>query len=336
MHGDGSRLFGLLAIAMGLGVALAALLAFQLSESTSEQSRPEGPRSAVPTTPVAEAPPPAALEVVPEEAAEPVVELPPAEPDPPAVESPPPPPGMLFVGAGTLLPGLAEAQLKLAVGQCEEDYVRHPELRRGCASKFDAEPPTGPVKVPAFYIDRFEVSQAQWFKCRSAKVCGPMKLHWDLRTQPATGVTHEMATTYCEWRGARLPTEVEWAYTARGPVDPRLYPWGDDPPVTGDKHKTNYGRMGRRRGIPGRADGHKFVAPVDAFAERGASPFGVANLAGNVREWTSTPVGDGFVARGGGWLDVPHNLRVTRREVLPPQTAENELGFRCAVDLPQR
>ena len=180
---------------------------------------------------------------------------------------------------------------------------------------------------------QFEVSQGAYADCRRNGPCVRLLLHWDLREQPATGVTHEMATVYCEWRGKRLPTADEWTYTARGHADPRLYPWGDAPAVEDGLHKANYGKMGSKGGVPNRDDGHKYAAPVGVFQERGSSPFGAANLAGNVREWTSNGEGDGFVVVGGGWKDLAHDLRVTRREVLKPSRSENDLGFRCARDV---
>jgi formylglycine-generating enzyme required for sulfatase activity len=250
-----------------------------------------------------------------------------------AVEPPPAPAGMLAVGGGTLLPGLAEAQLQLAITQCEQDYQRHEQLAAQCSSKFDKEPPRSPVTVPAFYIDRFEVSQAAWADCRTGGPCNRLLLHWELKEQPATGVTHEMASGYCEWRGARLPTENEWLMAARGNADPRLYPWGDTPPQEGERHKANLGKMGSKRGIPDRDDGHKYAAPIGIFLERGQSATGVANLAGNVREWTASREGDGFVVLGGGWRDVPHDLRVTRRQRTRAAFSQNDLGFRCAKDV---
>ena len=101
------------------------------------------------------------------------------------------------------------------------------------------------------------------------------------------------------------------------------------------RHRANYGRYDEKRGPgPGRADGHKYAAPVGVFAERGASPFGIANLSDNVREWTSTEAPDGgAMVAGGGWRDLGMDLRVTRTASVPKDQYFNDLGFRCVVDL---
>ncbi len=336
MKAGGGRLIGVLSAAVFVGVALAAWIVVSLSDTPPAPAPPpaqplEVAEPAPEPPPPLEPPPVAPEEIAPRPGPIEAAEL---EPEPVRAPEPPPPPaGMVAIRAGTLLPGLAEAQLAFAGTQCQQDFQRHPEHAPTCATKFDGEPPRGPVKMSAFYIDRFEVSQRAWAECRAKGPCTRLLLHWDLKEQPATGVTHHMAAKYCEWRGARLPNEDEWLFAARGHADPRLYPWGDAPPIEEDRHKANYGRMGSKRGIPNRKDGHKYAAPIGVFQERGASPMGVANMGGNVREWTATKAGVHYVARGGGWKDIPHDLRVTRRQLLPPRHSENDLGFRCVKDL---
>ena len=336
MRTGGGRLAGVLVVAVVLGVALAAWIVVATMGNRTPapvvEPAPEVTSPAIDPTP---APAPAPAEPAAFVEPPPVIEPapPPADLQPIPVEPPSPPAGMVAIAGGTLLPGLAEAQLQLVVTQCQQDLQRHQEKAAECPSKFDAEPPKSPVKVGAFYLDRFEVSQRAWDECRLNGPCTRLLLHWDLKEQPATGVTHEMATAYCAFRGARLPTASEWLLAARGNADPRLYPWGDTPPREDDRHKANMGKMGSKRGIPDRDDGHKYAAPVGVFQERGQSPAGVANLAGNVREWTSTAIDGAFVVRGGGWKDVPHDLRVTRLERVPPDHSENDLGFRCAQDV---
>ena len=152
-----------------------------------------------------------------------------------------------------------------------------------------------------------------------------------MQTQPATGITHAMASSYCKYKERRLPTVNEWLYAARGHLDERIYPWGDEPPKTGEKIRANFGRSDTRRPAPDRADTHYYAAPVKTFSKV-QSPWGAANLAGNVREWTFDRAGQYAQVVGGGWRDKPTNLRVTRTQAVKTNVAVNDLGFRCATD----
>jgi formylglycine-generating enzyme required for sulfatase activity len=200
--------------------------------------------------------------------------------------------------------------------------------------------------VEGFYIDKFEVTNEMYTVCSYAVECRK-PLEGGSRTRPSyfdnkvfanypvIFVDWKMAKAYCEWRGARLPTEAEWEKAARG-SDGRLYPWGNDKPncdianVSGCIEDTS---------------------AVDQFAN-GVSIYGVYGLAGNVWEWTSSlfkpypyDPNDGRedlkalgerIARGGSWHPFGGgNVRSDARLSLDPAYAGVYVGFRCASDHPK-
>ncbi len=150
---------------------------------------------------------------------------------------------------------------------------------------------------------------------------------------PAVDVSWFGARDFCAWRERRLPTEAEWEKAARG-TDARRYPWGDAAPTPA-------------RAVFGRAYGA--TEPVDTRPD-GASPYGVEDLLGNLREWTSTVLApypynrddgrEGFtgqgrvVVRGAGHDDPVDELSVTRRRAYDRRGAgagHHVVGFRCAT-----
>ena len=290
-----------------------------------------GPDPTPPTPPTTATP----ANPKPEDAPPPTVE-PTPEPEPPKA-APPPPDGMVTIPPGRLRLGLGASQRVQAIAQCQRDLARKPHLAARCEDALGVDPaPGATVAVGGFYLDRYEVPQSDYARCRKEDKCSTLRLTWRTGRQPTSGVTWAMAKTYCEWVGKRLPTEHEWMYAARGPDSDRLYTWGDHPPLEDGRHFANYGRMGKQRPIGGRDDGHKYAAPIGVFSSRVPKPFGVANLAGNVREWTSTADAGGYVIRGGGWRDLGYETRVTRRDVQAATHFSADVGFRCALDVPER
>jgi formylglycine-generating enzyme required for sulfatase activity len=224
------------------------------------------------------------------------------------------------------------------------------------------ERPRHRVTLPAFSIDRFEVTRGQWNRCIAAGACTaprPLDARFRDPDQPIVGVSWFQARAYCAWAGGRLPTEAEWEKAARG-TDGRTFAWGEQYPTN---VLAAYGRP-QNTGAPDRVGSHP----------RGASPYGAQDMTGNVWEWTESPYDPyayrhpatpatcetalaaladlrtrgirGFtgsnplpttcerVLRGGAWNYGGAGLRVTNRVHHGPGFRLDVAGFRCASDTP--
>jgi formylglycine-generating enzyme required for sulfatase activity len=199
------------------------------------------------------------------------------------------------------------------------------------------EVPQHTVKLDAFFIDRTEVTNAQYLKFIDTTSRRP-PAEWKggapksgQGNLPVTGVSWQDAADYAAWVGKRLPTEAEWEAAARG-SEGRRYPWGQEwkPGVTNI--------------------GTKAIGEVGQLKE-GASPFGVLDLIGNVWEWTA----DEFALYPGNSGPKPANLkpeliyRVIRggaydgderhdaayRGYVDASRGYDRTGFRCAKTAPQ-
>lgn len=218
----------------------------------------------------------------------------------------------------------------------------------------DDERPQHRIDLPGFFVDRLPITNAQFAQFLNAKgIEGPAGERWydiddnDARihrhdgkwradpgfeNHPVVEASWFGAVAYCGWSGKRLPTEAEWEKSARG-TDGRKFPWGNDPPNRTRAHFSG---------------GWNDLRPVGSFP-KGASPFGVLDLAGNGWEWVSSAylrypynASDGRedlkreqvrVTRGGGHDSQAEELTTTHRGRHVSRnfrSGHHNIGFRCA------
>ncbi len=279
---------------------------------------------------------------------------------------------MTLVPGGTFLLGWERQEL---LEECET-------FREGCTPPiFNAAGPIHQVQLDAFYIDVYEVTNEAYATFlteigANTGVCfGQDCIGLDrsaiqqqgenafvvadgaMSTHPVTGVTWFGAAAYCQWRGARLPTNAEWEMAAAWDPDSgekSRYPWGNefDPTaanfcdVNCDAHSF---------ADPESDDGFARTAPVGSFPA-GESKLGAMDMAGNVWEWVldwfdedyydllieegvfpvvnpgGPETSDRRVVRGGSWFDTGNFTSSVFRAGVDPTLSDDTLGFRCAAD----
>lgn len=196
-----------------------------------------------------------------------------------------------------------------------DDETVH-SLSEGSGEVFEALPLTT-VSVRRFLLQVHPVTWAEYYDFSKAcpdiwlpsRILKDGRLRDQYADKPATMVTWHEAAAYAHWLGARLPTEVEWEYAARG-TDGRPYPWGF----------TEDNRVRPLRRLP-RVMRHPELASV----------FGVQDMIGLISEWTATRSGRRRVAKG-----CPYCMRVfhaSRRFLLNSRDRWFCTGFRCAKSI---
>ena len=236
------------------------------------------------------------------------------------------------------------------------------EFQMGSNENTD-EKPVHTVYIDAFYIDKYEVTNAQYKafidanpQWRTDQIPteyhnGSYLKHWNGNNYPNGKANHPVtyvswygAMAYAQWKGKRLPTEAEWEKAARGGKSGLKYPWGN----TISKGQANYGNH---------------VGDTTAVGNYAANAYGLSDMAGNVLEWCLdayygdfysasprrnplggvntienadliisdfTNVTTSRVARGGAWYNPEiQNIRVAYRNRVPPTLTNIALGFRC-------
>jgi len=223
------------------------------------------------------------------------------------------------------------------------------------SENYNREKPIHIVDLDAFYIDKYEVTNAAYKACVDEGECDPPK-HTSSYTHdsyygnsqfddsPVIYVDWNQANAYCEWRGASLPTEAQWEKAARGD-DGRTYPWGNTFNGTNVNFcDTNCSIDDADKNVD---DGYADTAPVGSY-ESGKSPYGIYDMAGNVWEWVAdwfdaypgNTVSNDFygtkyrVLRGGSWARSDDLVRSALRVWDSPVINFNDIGFRCARSLP--
>ena len=255
-----------------------------------------------------------------------------------------------------------------------DDFVEEPSPLEGMvlipAGEFQmgsnensVEKPVHSVYVDAFYMDKYEVTNAEYAEFLNAKskhadggitwyrigqdlsrieyVSGKYRAKTGYANHPVTYVSWYGAMAYAAWKGKRLPTEAEWEKAARGNLAGLKYPWGN----TIDSSKANY---------------NNHIKDTTAVGKYMANGYGLYDMSGNVWEWCLDEYNVRFYAisparnplsgansikwildnytgiykvrvlRGGSWVSVARSVRVARRVFDTPSYASNHIGFRCA------
>jgi len=250
---------------------------------------------------------------------------------------------MLLVQSGKFTMGYSADDMVVECKKYSNDCSRN---------QFVAGEPSSLVFLDSYYIDKYEVTNAQYKECVDAGRCKPpMELRSSSQSSyygtdefanyPVIHVDWFMAKAYCEWRGARLPTEAEWEKAARG-IDENLFPWGNFLDATNANFcDKNCPFSFANQNLD---DGYRDTAPVDVLPN-GKNTYGVFNMAGNVGEWVNSlyrpypySANDGRenpdeagarVLRGGSWRENISSIFSTARNAYNPLTEKDNIGFRC-------
>jgi formylglycine-generating enzyme required for sulfatase activity len=211
----------------------------------------------------------------------------------------------------------------------------------------DCERPVHRVWVDSFFLAATQVTNAEYERFLIATSSQPSPFWRDPNfnhpQQPVTGPSWHEAVRYCEWlstqtgRGYRLPTEAEWERAARGDLEQKSFPWGDEPPQTLPDYAT------------------RWQSGPELVARYASNAFGVYDIGDNVHEWCSDWYDASYYAispernphgpdksstnparkssRGGSWRHQVKVARCSARSSIPPAFQYADYGFRVACDI---
>lgn len=241
-------------------------------------------------------------------------------------------------------------------------YVPQGEFAMGLGDRDYYSNPARKVILDAYWIDQTEVTNAMYAKCVVSGMCkeptdkfsatrSSYYDNYEFDDYPVIYVDWNMARSYCEWRGDKLPTDAQWEKAARG-TDGRVYPWGENI----DCSFANYYWTSSDYSLW--ESGHYCAGDTTRVGsyESGKSPYGLYDMIGNVSEWvadwdgaryepnsllvnpTGPDTGVYRMTRGGSWSDssfydsfLPLAHSVTSR-TLSAFDARDDIGFRCVRD----
>ena len=234
-----------------------------------------------------------------------------------------------------------------------KDMVFIPSGLFTMGSKFNKdEKPKHKVAIDGFYLDKYEVTVAQFREfCRARRRKMPKQPYWNNENHPVVNVNWKDAVAYAKWKGKRLPTEAEWEYAARQGNKRLYYSWGNVKPMrrNGGNIADESIRAEKRNWKiwKGYFDGFVYTSPVGKF---NPNSFGLYDMTGNVCEWCADwyqadyyknspgidpkgpDKGTHKVLRGGSWNLGPRQVLTTKRFYLRSDVELNYVGFRCAKD----
>ena len=256
---------------------------------------------------------------------------------------------MVLIPGGSFLMGTSDKEIdaQFADAGLPEDWKTHAR----------DEQPQHKVTVKAFYLYKYEVTNAQYERFTDA-TGHRTPPHWQGKTcpkgkgkHPVVEVGWDDAQAYCAWAGTRLPTEAQWEYAARGSQSADgqsspAYPWGNK----WDRNLANNSSLHAGRELQNAADWtewykgdqksrYPLTSAVGSF-RKSTSPFGIHDMAGNAWEWcagnqpaygkeSSDDRKDFRARRGGSWANVALHLRSADRQGAARDNLNIYTGFRC-------